>query len=202
MPELVDRPDLPENPSPVCIGEEVHQRPWQSLAECQPPSGYRVGRPRRSAHAHPAPAHEPCPDREHEPAYGSGRQPEHEPEREPERQPEREHKEKRPPAITGKHRPGTRYSREIAWRAGEPGRERAREPEYEAGHEPVHRPSKEPEREPEREPGPNQGHEPEHEPSREPERQPEGTTWHGLPQLPPGQVWAADVAFEVAGQEY
>jgi hypothetical protein len=39
VPELKDRACLSQDSSLTGIGEEVHQRPWQSMVQCQPPYG-------------------------------------------------------------------------------------------------------------------------------------------------------------------
>lgn len=48
VPELVDRACLPEDTSPVGVGEETHKPPWQLLVQREPYPGYSVPRPLRT----------------------------------------------------------------------------------------------------------------------------------------------------------
>jgi hypothetical protein len=46
VPELVDRTCLPEHASPVGVGEEAHERPWEPVPQREPyPRSRRTARP-------------------------------------------------------------------------------------------------------------------------------------------------------------
>ena len=87
MPELVDGACLLENAAPVGVYEEIHQWPWQPVAQCERYSGYLIRGPSCSPETANGseqdsdcePDREPVPDPGHapgnEPKYGPGHHP-------------------------------------------------------------------------------------------------------------------------------
>ena len=72
VPELVDGAYLPENASPVGILEEIHQRPWQSVAKHKPYPDAFIRGPRSKEKAAHNPYQQPGPYSGKEPCRGPG----------------------------------------------------------------------------------------------------------------------------------
>ena len=77
VPELVDRPCLPQNASLVGVNEKIHERPRQLFAQSDVHPGYAVGEPRRFCKADQCPEsnshHNQDPGRSHGTNLGADR---------------------------------------------------------------------------------------------------------------------------------